>query len=134
MSLELEDQIINQMIDTLSPRWDPFAVTEPRYGNLSEEDTKMSDFTAFKFFNSEYEAMAKDNKKIDSIGFDRFVKLYRPEKSFTEDLRNFNKDPEHVSRLWRDVYGSDTGLMKESAHKGYQRALAMASQSEQPID
>ena len=128
MDKKIEDEIINSFIDDMVPQWDPLGKNdEAPYSSLNTEATQMNDFEAFKYFNSEFEKAAEENKKIDAIGFDRFVKLHRPERGFTEDLRKFDSTPSGMSKLWRDVYGSNTNLMKESAYRGYQRALAIAA-------
>jgi len=128
MDKKIEDEIINKFIDNMVPQWDPFGKDpDPIYSTLNPEASQFNDFEAFKFFNSEYEKAAEENEKIDTIGFERFVKMHRPERGFTEDLRSFSAKPSEVSKMWRDIYGSDTNLMKKSAYKGYQRAIALAA-------
>lgn len=124
----IEDKIINDFIDDMVPMWEPDAINDnPRYNDLGVDETGLQDLEAFKFFNNEYEKASLENPKIDSIGFDRFVKLFRPERTFNEELRNFKNEATGPSKTWRDMYGSDTNLYKQSAYKGYQRALAMAA-------
>ena len=125
---QIEDKIINDFIDDMIPLWDPDPMQDnPKYNDLGPDDTGIEDIKAFKFFNNEYEKASLDNPKIDSIGFERFMKLFRPERSFDKELRNFDIQATGPSKTWRDMYGSDTNLYKQSAHKGYQRALAMAA-------
>jgi hypothetical protein len=125
---KIEDDIINSYIDNLIPMWEPDAMdSDPRYNSFGESETGKSDLDAFKFFNSEYEKASADNPKVDSIGFERFMKLFRPERSFNEELRKFNDSPKTASKMWRDVYGSDTNLFKKSAFRGYQKAIGLAA-------
>jgi hypothetical protein len=121
--IKIENTLINSMISDKEP-WDPKAVGQELYSKQPFEKKLDLDREAFKYFVEKYEAKKIDNPKFNDITFENFLKLERPEDEFMEELRDPNKYRDAtISKVWRDMYGGDTGLLKISALEGKKRTI-----------
>ena len=122
---DMENMLINKFISEGLDYWDVTGDPEPQYTILNEDQKASHDITTFKFFNQAYKDKQVENPKYESISFDNFLKLYRPEGDWNTNLKDFDKVDESIdAKLWRDIYGRDTGLMKRSALEGLKRVVA----------
>ena len=112
----VEDAVINDFIRDELPIWD--VKGDPQlFEELKPRERKIAEATAFKYFNSLFESKQRENKKYSSLSFENFLKISRPEK---ELVNSDNLD----SKLYKTVFGSDTGSFKQAAISGMKRIIA----------
>jgi hypothetical protein len=124
---QLEDQLMNQFIADLESK-DWGVGNDAEYNNLSYTEQEQYDLKMFQFFSEELNAKQELNPSYVGIEFENYLKIARPEPSFQEAL--FSSEADEMSKTWRDVYGSNSNLMKTSALKGRMAAIAGAQGQE----
>jgi len=125
MAKEIEDQLINSFIENDLSFWDPDGLEGiPAYSGATKEDTHKYDLQAFEYFYSVQQEKSKNNQKYESLEFNNFLKIHRPEDGFISAFRDDEPPVDGPAVMWHEIYNRDTGLMKESALKGLKRMLA----------